>query len=567
MERGTGPNQRADDPVAETANVASGPLYRPFHDQATDAQSPTSPKRAQAPVPSRARPNAIGPYRLLRELGEGGFGVVYLAEQDEPIRRRVALKVIKPGMHSPGIIARFEHERRALASMEHPNIARVFDAGTTEDALPYFVMEFVDGEPITSFCDRRRLGLRERLQLFIPVCHAIQHAHQKGLIHRDIKPSNVLVFESDGAPIPKVIDFGVAKALAHTLSAQTQFTEFGNLVGTPEYMSPEQASGGETDVDTRSDIYSLGVLLYELLTGALPFDSRRLRQMGYAELMRVIREEEPPTPARRLSTCADPSTLADNRRASIRELSDQLRGELGLVPTTALHKDRDRRYRTALELADDLSAYLKGMPLRAAPDTAWYRAAKFVGRNRFGVGACAVFFGGVALSPLADAAFYADFGGPASIAAAAACLSVFTVVFAGFLVALSNTRERRPIPWVAVALGAPVMALIGTAFTGYTCSRLSGLELDWSLDETLAQLTHWWYLLIPGVALTALIARAVLRCTIRRVAVGVLILQAVLWAGSLLAALAADASYRSDVEARRLQSQQTGAPPAAEPQR
>ena len=254
----------------------------------------------------------IGPYKLLQIIGEGGMGTVFMAEQTEPVERRVALKIIKAGMDTRQVIARFEVERQALAIMDHPNIARVLDAGTTDIGHPYFVMELVRGTPITKYCDEKRLNLRERLELMIPVCHAIQHAHQKGIIHRDIKPSNVLVAQYDGRPVPKVIDFGVAKATAHRLTEKTLFTEFGQVIGTIEYMSPEQAEHNQLDIDTRSDIYSLGVLLYELLTGSTPHDGKKLRSAAFGEMLRMIREDEPPRPSNRLSTIDTLASVAAN---------------------------------------------------------------------------------------------------------------------------------------------------------------------------------------------------------------------------------------------------------------
>ena len=267
----------------------------------------------EVPEPIREHVGAtIGPYKLMEQIGEGGFGLVFVAEQERPIRRKVALKIIKPGMDTRDVIARFEAERQALALMDHPNIARVLDAGTTDSGRPYFVMELVRGVPITDYCDQNQLTPRERLELFVAVCHAVQHAHQKGIIHRDIKPSNVLVTLHDGRPVVKVIDFGVAKALHQTLTEQTIYTRFAQMIGTPLYMSPEQAEMSGLDIDTRSDIYSLGVLLYELLTGTTPFDKQRLAKAAYDELLQIIREEEPPKPSTRLSQST--ATLPHDRR-------------------------------------------------------------------------------------------------------------------------------------------------------------------------------------------------------------------------------------------------------------
>ncbi len=326
---------------------------------------------------------SIGPYRLLEEIGEGGMGVVFLTEQERPVRRRVALKVIKPGMDSRQVVARFEAERQALALMDHPNIARVLDAGTTESGRPYFVMELVRGTPITDFCDEGRLEARPRLELFVAVCQAIQHAHQKGVIHRDIKPSNILVARHDGVPVVKVIDFGIAKAIEQQLTEKTLFTALGQMVGTPAYMSPEQADMSSPDVDTRTDIYSLGVLLYELLTGTTPIDSTRLRSAGYAEMQRLIREETTPRPSARLSSLGDTATtLAGNRGTDARHLARLLAGDLDWIMMKALEKDRERRYSTPGDLADDVVRYLRGEAILARPPSASYRLARFARRNR-----------------------------------------------------------------------------------------------------------------------------------------------------------------------------------------
>jgi eukaryotic-like serine/threonine-protein kinase len=345
------------------------------------------------PAGSERAGDTVGPYRLLEVLGEGGFGVVWLAERREPMVQRVALKVVKPGMDSRAVVARFEQERQALAVMDHPNVARVFDGGVTASGRPYFVMEHVDGEPITAYADRRRLTLRERLELFVPVCEAVQHAHHKGLIHRDLKPSNVLVAEIEGKPVPKVIDFGVAKAVAGEGWANTAHTQSGMVIGTPLYMSPEQVAG-ETDVDTRADVYSLGVMLYELLAGEVPFDAAVLRKAALAEVQRIIREETPPKPSTRLAQLADArtTTVAEARSASRERLAGELRRELDWIPLMALRKERERRYESPQALADDLRRYLEGRPLRAAPESRAYLARKFVRRNRVQVAAAAAVF-------------------------------------------------------------------------------------------------------------------------------------------------------------------------------
>ncbi len=324
----------------------------------------------------------IGPYRLLQQIGEGGMGVVYMAEQEHPVRRKVALKIIKPGMDSAQVVARFEAERQALAVMDHTHIARVFDAGTTETGRPYFVMELVHGVPITKFCDDAQLTPRERLELFVPVCQAIQHAHQKGIIHRDIKPSNVLVTMYDDRPVPKVIDFGVAKAIEQKLTERTLFTQYGALVGTFEYMSPEQAEMNAFGVDTRSDIYSLGVLLYELLTGTTPLEQPRLRQAALGELVRLIKEEEAPRPSVRLSSSGDLPRIAAARKTEPSRLSKLVRGEVDWIVMRCLEKDRTRRYEAASGLAKDVERYLRDEPVEACPPSFAYRLRKFARKHR-----------------------------------------------------------------------------------------------------------------------------------------------------------------------------------------
>ncbi|HEY3393245.1 MAG TPA: serine/threonine-protein kinase [Lacipirellulaceae bacterium] len=335
--------------------------------------------------PLAERPGTvIGPYKLLQQIGEGGMGVVFMAEQDRPVRRKVALKVIKPGMDTRQVIGRFDAERQALAMMDHPNIAKVLDAGATENGRPYFVMELVQGVPITEYCDQCNLTTRERLELFITVCQAVQHAHQKGVIHRDIKPTNVLVAIQDGKPAPKIIDFGVAKAIDQRLTERTLTNAFAQMVGTPLYMSPEQAELSPLGVDTRSDIYSLGVLLYELLTGTTPFHKDRLHAAPYDVLRRIIREEAPPRPSARLSTLAADlaTTIAEQRRTEPRRLTQQVRGELDWIVMKCLEKDRNRRYETADSLARDVEHYLADKPVQACPPSAAYRLRKFARRNK-----------------------------------------------------------------------------------------------------------------------------------------------------------------------------------------
>ncbi len=323
-----------------------------------------------------------GRYKLVEAIGEGGMGTVWLAQQTEPVKRLVALKVIKPGMDSQQVLARFEAERQALALMDHPNIARVLDAGAAETGRPFFVMELVKGVPITRYCDEYRLTPRQRLELFIPVCQAIQHAHQKGIIHRDIKPSNVLVAQYDSMPAPKVIDFGIAKATGQPLTEHTLVTGFGAIVGTLEYMSPEQAQFNQLDIDTRSDVYALGVLLYELLTGGTPLDRKRLKETALLEVLRLIREEEPPRPSTRLSTTEGLPAIAANRGLEPKKLSGLLRGELDWIVMKTLEKDRNRRYETANGLALDLQRYLRDEAVLACPPSAWYRFRKYARRNR-----------------------------------------------------------------------------------------------------------------------------------------------------------------------------------------
>ncbi|MCU1382754.1 MAG: serine/threonine protein kinase with repeat [Acidobacteria bacterium] len=348
-------------------------IERPDDSAATQAQ-PASARTTQS----------IGPYRLMQPIGEGGMGTVWLAEQTRPVRRQVALKIIKAGMDTAQVVARFEAERQALAMMDHPAIARVFDAAATPEGRPYFVMEYIKGEPITTYCTRHKRSVAERIALFLQVCDGVQHAHQKGVIHRDLKPSNVLVTLQDDRPVPKIIDFGVAKATTQTLTDRTLYTELGSLVGTPEYMSPEQAEMSGLDVDTRTDVYALGAILYELLTGVLPFDSKALRANTLEEIRRTIREVDPPRPSTRVTTVAA-SGAAPQPRHDAGRLASQLKGDLDWITMKALEKDRTRRYGSASDLAADLQRHLNHEPVLASPPSTAYRVSKFVRRHRVSV--------------------------------------------------------------------------------------------------------------------------------------------------------------------------------------
>src|SRR6266545_1000335 len=377
--------------------------------QAPAAALSTVVNAAIRPIPG----TVLGPYRLLRQIGEGGMGTVFLAEQTHPVQRQVALKVIKTGVDSGQVAARFAAERKALALMDHPNIAKVFDAGTvpfpnspSDGGRPYFVMELIEGVPITKYCDQHRLDPRARLELFIPVCHALQHAHQKGIIHRDLKPSNVLIALYDGKPVPKVIDFGVAKATEQRLTERTMFTGFGDVIGTLEYMSPEQAEVNQLDVDTRSDIYSLGVLLYELLTGSTPLDRQRLRGVPLLEVLRRIREEEPQRPSARLDSAEERAAIAAHRGLEPSKLSGQLRQEVDWIVLKCLEKDRDRRYESSSALAADLERYLADEAVLACPPSAWYRFRKFARRNKASLLTVTTVLVGLAVSTLLIARAY-----------------------------------------------------------------------------------------------------------------------------------------------------------------
>ncbi|MCW5560178.1 MAG: serine/threonine protein kinase, partial [Verrucomicrobiae bacterium] len=351
---------------------------------AAQPRPPTMQVEFADPAPSEGPGARIGRYKLLQQIGEGGCGTVFMAEQEEPVRRRVALKVIKLGMDTKSVIARFEAERQALAMMDHPNIAKVLDAGATDSGRPFFVMELVRGIPITRYCDDNKLDTKQRLDLFIKVCQAIQHAHQKGVIHRDIKPSNILVTLHDGQPVPKVIDFGIAKATEGRLTDRTLFTAFEQFIGTPAYMSPEQAEMSGLDIDTRSDIYALGVLLYELLTGRTPFDARELVQAGLDEMRRRSREVEPPRPSTRLSTLQGGAltTTAQAHGTDAPRLLSLIRGDLDWIVMKCLEKDRTRRYETANGLAADLKRHLSHEPVVARPPSTAYKFQKAFRRNK-----------------------------------------------------------------------------------------------------------------------------------------------------------------------------------------
>jgi eukaryotic-like serine/threonine-protein kinase len=365
--------------------MAVGPKDLPDNPQKPSGQD--SPDRTLSIGASGSMAaSQIGPYRLLQVLGEGGMGEVWLAEQTKPIHRTVALKLIKTGMDTKAVVARFESERQALALMDHPNIARVFDAGSTPEGRPYFVMEYVPGLPITEYCDKHRLTIVERLELFIQVCDGVQHAHQKAIIHRDLKPSNVLVVEQGNKPVPKIIDFGLAKATAQRLTDKTMFTELGMMLGTPEYMSPEQADQTEQNIDTRTDVYSLGIILYQSLVGMLPFEGQAARAGTLEAILRMIREQEPPKPSAKIRSLGDTSNaLAEKRQEEPRLFARHLQGELDWITMKALEKDRARRYSSPAELGADIRRHLSDEPVLAGPPSTLYRASKFVRRHRFGV--------------------------------------------------------------------------------------------------------------------------------------------------------------------------------------
>jgi eukaryotic-like serine/threonine-protein kinase len=369
----------------QTEYHSAAPMMNP-NDPQHPADPDTPDRTLSVGASGTMAASQIGPYRLLQVLGEGGMGEVWLAEQTKPIHRTVALKLIKAGMDTKAVVARFESERQALALMDHPNIARVFEAGATPEGRPYFVMEYVPGLPITEYCDKHRLTIAERLELFIQVCEGVQHAHQKAIIHRDLKPSNVLVLEQDNRPVPKIIDFGLAKATAQRLTDKTMFTELGMMLGTPEYMSPEQADQTEQNIDTRTDVYSLGIILYQLLVGMLPFEGQAPRAGTLEAILRMIREQEPPKPSTKIRSLGDTSNaLAEKRQEEPRLFARHLQGELDWITMKALEKDRARRYSSPAELGADIRRHLSDEPVLAGPPSTMYRAGKFVRRHRFGV--------------------------------------------------------------------------------------------------------------------------------------------------------------------------------------
>jgi eukaryotic-like serine/threonine-protein kinase len=390
--------------VPDDALQATGDFQSPLQDDAS-YQTIASQAATGAYTPLNPAKTVIADrYVLQRKVGEGGMGEVWVAQQIKPVKRDVAVKLIKPGMDSQAVLARFEQERQALAIMDHPNIARVLDGGITPSGRPFFVMELVKGLPLNSFCDQAKLDLNERLELFVPICQAIQHAHQKGIVHRDLKPANILVSMVDGRPMPKVIDFGVAKAISGRLTDQSMETQFGAIVGTLEYMSPEQAGLSDGDVDTRADIYSLGVTLYELLTGMRPIDASRLKSAAFSEMLRIIKEEEPSKPSTRISTSDSLPSVAAVRKIHPERLKSILRGELDWVVMKCLEKQRDRRYETANALARDIQRYLADEAVEARPPSSSYRLRKFVRRNTGAVAATVIVLASLVLGTIGTAA-------------------------------------------------------------------------------------------------------------------------------------------------------------------
>ncbi len=377
----------ADLHLLPSERSVSDPTAKSTHHDSGAISDPAATLDSAGPLPGVSAPDlgSIGPYRLQRRLGEGGMGTVWLAEQSAPVKRRVALKIIKAGRYDHSALLRFDLERQTLAIMDHPAIAKVFDAGSTPEGQPYFVMEHVPGLPITTYCDQKHLSVQQRLSLFIQVCEGVQHAHQKAVIHRDLKPSNILVVEVDGKPMPRIIDFGIAKAISERGGDETLVTRAGGMVGTPGYMSPEQADATVPDVDTRTDVYSLGVVLYEILTGVLPFDAQQWQTKPFHVMVRQLHEEDPPNPSTRISGDANSSTAAQRRNTDPRQLASLLRGDLDWITLKALEKDRARRYGTASELGADVGRYLRNEPVVARPASAAYRAKKYIQRHTFGM--------------------------------------------------------------------------------------------------------------------------------------------------------------------------------------
>lgn len=451
-ERGAFLDEACGDDIVLRGRVAA--LLRVHDEDIRFLASPALGPRdgpAASPAPTGEGPGSlIGPYRLVELLGTGGMGAVYLAEQTEPVQRDVALKIIKPGMDSSRVIARFEAERQALALMDHPHIAKVFDAGATPSGRLYFVMEVVRGQPITQYCDEHHLTPRQRLELFIPVCHAVQHAHQKGIIHRDLKPSNVLVTVYDGQAVPKIIDFGLAKAVGPRLTEQTLDTSIGTLIGTLQYMSPEQAGPDQNDVDTRSDIYSLGVMLYELLTGSTPLPPQRVRGAAWLELLRILREEELPRPSTRLDSTEEMPRIAANRGVEPKQLRSLVRGDLDWVVMKSLEKDRSRRYATANGLARDLQLYLQDEPVEAGPPGAAYRLRKFARRHRVALATAVAFL---------------------MLLAAAASISIWLALWAMAAEQLARAQAEQA---VAQKRCAEEEAAIAQAVSDFLCRDLLG---------------------------------------------------------------------------------------------